>query len=115
MPGGVVSSESGNRRKRSAFDKFLVQEDSLSLKLVFDNITHYVICGAVFAGLRYLSSPDTPPSLYFWPRWVAEGLALFALLLLFCTAGQTLELVMLGSQDVLHVTHEKHGHRHRYI
>src|SRR5574337_1214669 len=75
---------------RRDFENFLLPESSLSLKIVFDNIRNYLICGAVLGLVFWFQSgrATAPPILFSGPprdgwqllKWVS--LVVFFLLFL---------------------------------
>lgn len=82
------------------FKQFILPEDRLSLKLVFDNVRNYAICGALLSlAFWFRSGKATPPPLIFtgpplawWPlEWMS--LAAFAILFGF-NAYQTILIVL---------------------
>ena len=75
---------------RSDFEKFTLPESSLSLKLIFDNVRNYLICGAVMSmSFWFKSGKATPPPLIFngppkdgWQLLVWSSATVFAFLFL---------------------------------
>lgn len=75
---------------RSDFENFLLPESSLSLKVIFDNVRNYLICGAVLSmTFWFQSGRATAPPIIFngppkggWQLLIWASLAAFFLLFL---------------------------------
>ena len=50
--------------------KFLLPEDAMSLKLVFDNIRNYLICAAVIGAVGALSATSMNAGIASWPTTI---------------------------------------------
>ena len=89
-------------KPRSGLAKFVLPEESLSLKLVFENVQNYLICGGLLAGVRLIekTAEKGPESEYLQ---IALTLATFVLTVL--TALQTdvmLQVALRNYQIRLH-------------
>lgn len=91
----------GNPRShRSSFKQFLVPESALSLKLIFDNVTHYGISAAFGAGLLYAYAHKGILMMFEEVPFVPIVLTVLALSLLILTVLQSIEIADLVNDQL---------------
>lgn len=84
-----MSEKDTAKLKRSFFGRFLVPEDIITLKVIFDNVKNYALCGAIIVVYLAASrSVSEDPSLPFH-RFMIGAIALILVLLSFM---QSLEI-----------------------
>src|SRR5687768_6237689 len=50
-----MSEPTYTKRERSTFKRFLVPEEAISLRIVFDNVKNYAVCAVIYASALTLS------------------------------------------------------------
>lgn len=63
---------------KERFKKFLLPEETMSLKLVFDNIRNYFMCAAVIVAVAAMSEQNAGRDNEIWP-WTLSVFAFFLL------------------------------------